>query len=163
MKFEYYVLNYDCNRKKVYQFNVFQNIHVQEWSEKAVKKYLRAPAKYKFIKQYSRPWDGTDEVAIYGFEALCAEIRSILMNQCWSRREYEICVTDAFTYEICDIVKDLDKYDNLEDLKQKLIDIERKNAKLEKWDCFQQCELNIPIITREIIWQYKQQLKEDKS
>ena len=74
MQFEYYVLNYDCNKKCVEHFNVFRNINVQERTEKEIKKYLR-------------------------------------------------------------------------------------NPKLEKWDCYKQCEPNIEMITRECIWQYKQQLK----
>ena len=30
MQFEYYVLNYDFNKKKVVNYNVFNNIRVQE-------------------------------------------------------------------------------------------------------------------------------------
>ena len=45
MQFEYYVLNYDFNKKKVVNYNIFNNIRVQEWTERAVKKYLRAPKK----------------------------------------------------------------------------------------------------------------------
>lgn len=162
MRFEYYVLNYDWNRKKVYQFNIFNNMHVQEWSEQAVKKYLRSPAKYKYVKQYSNPYLGTEKVTVYGFEALCAEIKSILKNQCWSRREYEISVSDAFVTEISDVINDIDKYNSLEEFKEYLTKKDDRNPKLEKWDCFQQCEPNIPMITREIIWQYKQQSKQEK-
>ena len=39
-KFEFYVLNYDFNRKKVYNYNIFNNIHVYDWTLKAVKKHL---------------------------------------------------------------------------------------------------------------------------
>ena len=46
MQFEFYVLNYDTNRNKVEMFNIFNNIRVQEWAEKAVRKYLRAPKKF---------------------------------------------------------------------------------------------------------------------
>lgn len=160
MKFKYYVLNYDFNRKKVYQFNVFQNINVQEWAEKAIKKYLRAPSKYKHIKCYSNPMLKIEEVATYGFDGLCEEIKSIISWQERGRREYEISVSDAFITEISDILKDIDKYNSFEELKEELIKEDKRNPKLEKWDCFQQCEPNIPMITREIIWQYKQQLKE---
>jgi hypothetical protein len=58
------------------------------------------------------------------------------MWQEWSRVEYEISVGDAFE-------DDLDNF--------------------EKWDCYQQCVPNIPMITREVIWQYKQQIKERKN
>ena len=47
MQFEYYVLNYDWNKKCVEHFNVFRNINVQERTEKEIKKYLRNPKKYK--------------------------------------------------------------------------------------------------------------------
>mgnify|MGYP003289871497 CR=1 FL=1 len=162
MRFEYYVLNYDWNRKKIYQFNVFQNCKVQEWSEQAVKKYLRAPSKYKYIRQYSNPVIGTEEIAVYGFDGLCEEIKSILKNKLWSRREYEVSVSDAFVTEISDILRDIDKYNSFEELRDELIKKDKRNPKLEKWDCYQQCELNIPMITREIIWQYKKQLKEER-
>ncbi len=39
--FEFYVLNYDFNKKKVVNYNIFNNIRVQEWTERAVKKYLK--------------------------------------------------------------------------------------------------------------------------
>ena len=35
----------------------------------------------------------------------------------------------------------------------------KRNSKLEKWDCFQQAQKNIPMIMRECIRQYKQQKK----
>lgn len=157
--FEYYVMNYDFNRKKVYMFNIFRNHYVKERTEKAIKKYLRSPSKYKYIKQYKNPYLNQDEIAIYGFEALCAELRMILMNQFWSRREYEISVSDAFIYEIYDIVRDLDKYTNIDELKMELTKQNERNARLEKWDVFKELESNIPIIARECIYQYKQYLK----
>ena len=43
LQFEYYVLNYDTNKKKVENFNIFRNCLVQEHTEKAVRKYLRKP------------------------------------------------------------------------------------------------------------------------
>ena len=133
MKFEYYVLNYDFNRQKVEMFNIFNNIHLQEETEKEVRKYLRSPSKYCY-----RKYDfGTKEYYyIYGFDGLCETIKSLIMWQEWSRVEYEIFVGDAFE-------DDLNKF--------------------EKWDCYMQCEPNIPIIAREVIWQYKQQLKEKEN
>ena len=42
MQFEYYVLNYNSNTKKIEPFNIFRNCHVQEYTEKAIKKHLRS-------------------------------------------------------------------------------------------------------------------------
>ena len=127
MQFEFYVLNYNSNRDKVVMYNIFNNIRVQEYTEKAVRKYLRSPKNFKYT-----PFSKTEET-IYGFDALVKEIDSIIHWQEWSRREYEISVGDAFTTD-CN--------------------------KLEKWDCYQQAEPNIEMITREVIYQYKKQLKE---
>lgn len=163
MQFEWYVLNYNCNGKMVERFNIFRNCHVQELTEKAIKKYLRSPSKYKYVKQYacriSELRINREEISLYGFYGLCAEIRAILMNQLWSRREYEISVSDAFVVEVSDVINDLNKYDDINKFKEYLIKTSNKNPKLEKWDCFSQCEPNIEAITRECIWQYKQQLK----
>lgn len=155
MQFEYYVLNYNFNRKKVEMFNVFRNIHVQDYSEKEVKKYLKSPKKYTSGNRK------TGEI-LYGFDALCEEIRSIIMWQEWARCEYEIGVGYAFTTELRDIV---DKVERGELSENEIYDyIKRdanKNYNLEKWDCYGQCEPNIPMICREIIHQYKEQLKEN--
>ena len=97
-----------------------------------LKKYLRNPKKFKHIIQYENKFLEREEIAIYGFDALVKEIDSIIHWQEWGRREYEISVGDAFTTD-CN--------------------------KLEKWDCYQQAKPNIEIITREVIYQYKQQLK----
>lgn len=136
MKFEYYVLNYDFNRKKVINFNIFQNWVVNNRVEKEIRKYLRAPSKYKYIKQYKNEYLDREEIAIYGFEALCAEINSIIKWQEWGRREYEISVGDAFE-------EDLSKY--------------------KKIDCYQQVKPNIEMVTRELIWQYKHRDKDSES
>lgn len=132
MKFKYYVLNYDANARKVINFNIFDNILVQEHTEKAVKKYLNNPKKYKYEKHVM--WDQPTEY-IYGFKGLCEEIRSIIIWKEWSRREYEISVGDAF---------------------------ETDCNKLEKWDCYKQAEPNIEMITREVIYQYKAEMKKKK-
>ena len=126
MQFEYYVLNYDCNAKKIVPFNIFRNILVQEWAEKAVRKYLRAPKKFSYT-----PF-GKDVETIYGFDALVKELDGIIKSEEWSRREYEVSVGDAFE-------------DNCE--------------KLEKWDCYGQAHMNMEMITREVIRQYKEQKK----
>lgn len=126
--FEFYVLNYDINSKKVFNYNIFNNIRVYEAVEKEVKKYLRAPKKYT----YKSFMDGN---VYYGFEAFCKELDSIIRWQEWSRIQYEISVGEPF---------------------------ETDCNKLEKWDCYMQCRPNIPMIAREVIYQYKQHKKESK-
>ena len=127
LQFEYYVLNYDCNKKKVIPFNIFNNSLVQENTEKAVKKYLRNPNKYTYMTFGEEP--------IYGFDAFVKELNSIIKWREWGQRQYEISVGDAFTTD-CE--------------------------KLEKWDCSMQCDMNIEMIAREVILQYKKQKKEEK-
>ena len=126
MQFEFYVLNYDFNGRKVEMFNIFNNILVQEHTEKAVRKYLRSPKNFVY-KSFHK-----DVEPIYGFDALVKEIDRIIHWQEWSRREYEISVADAFTTDC---------------------------SKLEKIDCYYQAKPNMEIITREVIYQYKQQNK----
>lgn len=133
MKFEYYVLNYNFNKKCVENFNIFDNIILNDAVEKEVRTYLRSPKKYYYMKHGL--WVG-ENTYIYGFDGLCETIKSLIMWQEWSRVEYEISVGDAFE-------DDLDNF--------------------EKWDCYKQCIPNIPMITREVIWQYKQQIKERKN
>ena len=134
MQFEFYVLNYDCNRKKVINYNIFNNINVQEWTEKAVRKYLRSPKKFKHIVQYENKFLGKEEIALYGFEAFVEEINRTIAWQEYGRREYEVSVGDAFE-------KDIDK--------------------LEKWDTYSQAKPNMTIIAHEVIRQYKEQLKKE--
>ena len=132
MRFEFYVLNYDFNKKKVVNYNIFNNIRVQEWTEKEVRKYLRAPKKYKHIVQYENKFLGREEIAIYGFDALVEEIDRTIKWGEWSKREYEISVGDAFETDI---------------------------NKLEKWDTYSQAHPNAEIIAYTVIRQYKEQLK----
>lgn len=94
MRFEFYVLNYDFNKKKVINYNIFNNIRVQEWTEKAVRKYLRSPKKFTY-----KPFNSNEEV-VYGFDALVREIDGIIRWGEWSKREYEISVGDAFETDI---------------------------------------------------------------
>ena len=100
MQFEYYVLNYDHNKQKVEPFNIFRNIHVQEYTEKTIRKYVRNPKEFTY-----KSFDGKEE--IYGFDALVKEIDSIIRWQEWSRREYEVSVGDAFEKDC----KKLEKWD----------------------------------------------------
>lgn len=133
MQFKFYVLNYNFNKKCVENFNIFNNIILNDAVEKEVRTYLRSPKKYYYMKHGL--WVG-ENTYIYGFDGLCETIKSLIMWQEWGRVEYEISVGDAFE-------KDIDN--------------------LEKWDCYKQCIPNIPMITREVIWQYKQQIKERKN
>ena len=133
MQFEFYVLNYNWNEKCVENFNIFNNTSLNDAVEKEVRKYLRSPKKYCCIK---RGLEVGEHIYFYGFEGLCETIQSLIMWQEWARREYEISVGDAFEDDL---------------------------SKFEKWDCYYQCEPNIPMITREVIWQYKQQLKEKEN
>ena len=133
MQFEYYVLNYNPNAKKIELFNIFRNCYVQEYTEKAVRKYLRSPKNYKYVVQHKNDFLGREEIAVYGFDALVKEIDSIIAWQERGRREYECSVGDAFTTD-CN--------------------------KLEKIDCYYQSKSNMKIIAREVIFQYKKQLKE---
>ena len=134
MQFEYYVLNYDFNKKKVINYNIFNNIRVQEWTEKEVRKYLRAPKKYKHIVQYENKFLDREEITIYGFDALVKEIDSIIAWQERGRREYECSVGDAFE-------TDINNY--------------------EKCDTYSQANPNMVIIAHEVIRQYKEQLKKE--
>ena len=89
MQFEYFVLNYDCNAKKIVPFNIFRNILVQDGTEKAVRKYLRSPKNFTY-----KSFDGKE--ILHGFDALVREIDGIVKWEEWSRREYEVSVGDAF-------------------------------------------------------------------
>lgn len=95
----------------------------------------------KIVKKYLRSPknfkynDYFNKQVLFGFEGFCKELERLIMWQEWGRREYEISVGDAFE-------DDLEEY--------------------EKWDCYMQCKPNIEIIAREVIWQYKQYLKEKR-
>lgn len=132
MKFEYYVLNYNHNHKQVELFNIFDNWLVQEEVEKIIKKYLRSPSKYmskSFVDLYTTKY-------LYGFPALCEDIRRTIACQEHGRFEYEISCGYKFETD-CD--------------------------NLQVFDCYDQIVKNIEIITRECIYQYKKQLKEHKN
>lgn len=125
MQFEYYVLNEDPNKKCIKPYNIFRNINVNNSTEREVKKYLKDPDNYT----YTKPNLGTNSSEVVkGFEGFCKELESIIMWQEWSRCEYEIMVGSIF---------------------------EQDPSRLEKIDCYYQCEPNIPCIAREVIWQYQ--------
>ena len=86
MQFKYYVLNYDPHNKCIVNYNVFNNIRVNEAVNEEVEKYVKSPNDYVYS-------------SFKGFEALCVCIKNTIMWQQWSRREYEISVGDAFCKE----------------------------------------------------------------
>ena len=156
MNFEYYVLNESLYRNKEIQpFNVFSNCLVNECTEKEVRRYLRNPNKYK--RKYG------DDKDLIGFPAFVKELTSIIRWQEKSRCEYEITVGSAFITEICDVIRDIDNYKTREELVETLEKENKRNGRLKKIDCFMQCEPNMEMIAREVIYQAKQQLKEQKT
>ena len=154
MQFEYYVLNYNPNAKKIEPFNIFRNCYVQEYTEKAIKKQLRSPKNYKYDSFFK------DEESVYGFDGLCKRFEQILRHEEWSRCEYEIAVGGIFITELSDIVREVERGEiAVEHIYEEIQKKNNRNSKLEKWDCFQQAQKNIPMIMRECIRQYKQQKK----
>ena len=127
IQFEYYVLNYNHNKKQIEPYNIFNNIYVQEYTEKEIKKYLRNPKNYLY-----KSFDGKEDT--YGFDALAKEIDHIIKWQEWSRCGYEMGVCYKFETD-CKNIKHM--------------------------DCYEQAHMNIKMITREVIWQYKEQKKEN--
>ena len=132
-KFEYYVLNETMHgsfeNRKIENYNVFNNYWVNKRTNEEVRKYLRAPSKFKHTRFM------TNEIT-YGFEAFVRELQSIIMCEEWARCEYEIMVGSVFE-------------DNIN--------------KFQKIDCYEQCKPNMAMIAREVIWQYKQFLKEKRN
>lgn len=100
MKFKFYVLNYDFNGKRVENFNIFNNILLNEETEKIVKKYLRSPKNFKYDDYFNKQ-------VLFGFEGFCKELERLIMWQEWGRREYEISVGDAFE----DDLEEFEKWD----------------------------------------------------
>lgn len=93
---------------------------------------------FKAVKKYNRfrnkaKYSKFDGTCLYGFEGFCEELRSIIMSEEWGRCEYEIMVGDLFA------------------------------SNTEKWDCYGQVKPNIEMIAREVIYQYKQYLKNTKN
>ena len=157
MQFEFYVLNYDFNKKKVINYNVFNNIRVQERTEKEIRKYLRSPKNYKYDSFFK------DEQPIYGFDGLCKRFEQILRCEEWSRCEYEIAVGGIFITELSDIIRAVEREEiTVDEVYEEIQKKNKRNSKLEKWDCFQQAQKNIPMIMRECIRQYKEQKKKAK-
>lgn len=103
LQFEFYVLNYNFNQRKVEMYNIFNNIHVQEHTEKAVRKYLRNSKKFSYT-----PLEKGAET-IYGFDALVREIEGIIRWKEWARVEYECSVGYAFETD-CNKLEKIDCY-----------------------------------------------------
>ena len=127
MQFEYYVLNYDCNAKKIVPFNIFRNILVQEWAEKAVRKYLRSPKNFTY-----KSFDGKE--ILYGFDALVKELDGIIKWQEHWRREYEISVGDLFETD-CNKREKWDCYGqahmNIETISREIIRQYKQNKRMK--------------------------------
>lgn len=79
---EWYVLNYDFNRKKVYNFNIFNSVRFSEGVERLLNDFITMD---DFI------------------EKLTSQVKYCF----WSKREYEISVSDLFE-------QDLDKYEKID-------------------------------------------------
>ena len=154
MQFEYYVLNHNFNKDKIELFNIFDNYYVQEWTEKEIRKYIRSPKNYKYESLFK------DEKTAYGFDGLCKRFEQILRCEEWSRCEYEIAVGGIFITELSDIIRAVEREEiTVDEVYEEIQKKNKRNSKLEKWDCFRQAQKNIPMIMRECIWQYKQQKK----
>ena len=127
MQFEYYVLNYDCNAKKIVPFNIFRNIHVQEWTEKAVRKYLRSPKNFIY-----KSFDGKE--ILHGFDAFVKELDGIIKSEEWSRREYEVSVGDLFETD-CNKLEKWDCYGqahmNIETISREIIRQYKQNKRMK--------------------------------
>lgn len=87
MKFYYYVLNYNTNKRKVEPFNIFDNCLVQENVEREVAKFLR------------------NKKAYGGFGAFVESLKGTLMWQEWARYEYEMSVGEPFPKDLSTMQK----------------------------------------------------------
>ena len=97
-KFEFYVLNYDSNAKKIISFNIFNNSTVYNRTLSAVKKYCRNPKNYSYTKIACH---SENDKKIYGFEGFCKELESVIMYEEWGRIQYEILTGDVIEFNCC--------------------------------------------------------------
>lgn len=88
--FEFYVVNYDFNRRECVMYNIFDNIHVYDYCLRHVKRHLRHK------KQYNR-------------EDLKKDVLQTISWQEWARAEYECSVGDPFPRTV-DELKKIDCY-----------------------------------------------------
>ena len=84
--YEFYVINYDLNKRNVGMWNIFNNWVVSVEVFKQCKKHLRNRKKFTF-------------------EELQEEVRKIIMWQEWSRVEYEISVGKPFLDNVNELKK----------------------------------------------------------
>ena len=103
IQFKYYVLNYNHNEQKVKPYNIFNNVYVQEYTEKAIRKYLRNPKKFTY-----KSFDGKE--VIYGFNAFVKELDGIIQWQEWGRSEYEMSCGYKFETD-CNKLQSTDCYE----------------------------------------------------
>ena len=103
IQFKYYVLNYNHNEQKVKPYNIFNNVYVQEYTEKAIRKYLKNPKKFTY-----KSFDGKE--VLYGFDAFVRELDSIIQWQEWSRSEYEMSCGYKFETD-CNKLQSTDCYE----------------------------------------------------
>lgn len=82
---KFYALNYDWNKKKLYQFNIFDNIYFNEEIKKAIQDY-------------------NDN---YNYNVFKETIRRKLQYCFWCKREYELFIGDAFD-------ENLDNYEKVD-------------------------------------------------
>lgn len=101
-QFEYYVLNYDSIKKKVTNYNIFNNIYVNEKTNEFLDEYCNLMNEEDYTSEDF--WNGK---LYHGFAALCYDIDRIIRYEEWSRVQYEISVGPPF----CD---DFDKYTKLD-------------------------------------------------
>ena len=97
---EWFVLNYDFNKRRIEDFNIFRNSYFTKSVE-------------ELLKEYS------------SFEEFVIQLDRKLMYCFWSKREYEISVGDAFEKDI-NKYKKIDVYSqvkpNIEILAKYIID-----------------------------------------
>lgn len=155
-KFEFYVLNYDSNSKKIISFNIFNNSTVYNMTLSAVKKYCRSPKNYSYTKIACR---NENDEKIYGFKGFCKELESIIMYEEWGRIQYEILAGDVIEFNGCCKEKE---NETTEDKLKRLQKAEKAIKSLEKIDCYTQASPNTEVIARDVIYKYRQWVKLQK-
>ena len=106
------------------------NIFCNVWVQKLTEKEVKKYLRSPKNYKYESFFDEKD--IIYGFDALVKRIDSIIGGEEWGRFEYELSCGYAF---------------------------ETDCSKLQKVDTYYQAHMNIEMIVREVIRQYKQQKK----
>ena len=108
------------------------NIFSNIWVQKLTEKEIKKYLRSPKNYKHESFFDKKD--IIYGFDGLVKRIDSIIGGEEWGRFEYEMSCGYKF---------------------------ETDCNKLQSTDCYEQCKSNIEMITREVIYQYKQQKKKD--